>query len=143
MITPAPVKLTKEISGRSGIEIAALLDMEPAQLSKLDTGEQKPSPDTLRKLAGICGLSEKEFQLALREASDTATSLAVAFENSKTGEPLLIDPEIYKQAYAKAKAVEKQMLGTRGSNKDFGQILDGIYRKLKENKDRVYDDFDI
>jgi len=143
MTTRAPIKLAKELSGRSGIEIAALLDMDPIGLSKLDTGERTLSADLLHKLAKICGISDQAFEIALNEAADTATSLAVAFEKSKTGEPLLIDPEIYKEAYSKAKAVEKQMLGSRGANKDFGQILDDIYRKLKENKDRVYDDLDM
>ena len=136
VMNKSPIRLAKQLSGLSGEKLAEELGISPAHLSRMGTKKRRITTETIEKLAAICGKSPDQFYqllgtdpLAVEEAAEALTSHPV-------DEPLMLDPDLFKKAYDRAKHIEQTMLGGRGSNSDFAVILEQTYNELTENGDK-------
>lgn len=135
-MSKTPVALGMELTGMKGETLAEAMGISAPHLSRLKTGKSETSTKHIKRLAEICGVSETEFYAMMsgdtRAISD-ASAKAVA--GVPADEKLLIDPHAFRKAYKRAKEIENELLGGRGSSRDFAVILHEIYQDLIAEKD--------
>lgn len=134
-MTKGPIKLAKELSGLTGEQLAEKLGISPAHLSRMNSRKRKVTTDTIDKLAAICGKTSEEFFHLMGQKPGDVESATEQLTGHDVDELLLINPDIFKKAYERARAIEQTMLGGRGSNADFAIILEQAYADIAEQED--------
>lgn len=129
----SPIRLAKQLSGLTGERLAEELGISAAHLSRMGNKKRRITTEIIDKLAAICGKSSDEFYQLLGTDQQEVEEAAEALTGHPVDEPLMLDPELFKRAYERAKHIEQTMLGGRGSNSDFAVILEQTYNEIKEN----------
>lgn len=136
LMNKSPINLAKQLSGLSGEKLAEQLGISAAHLSRMGNKKRRITTETIEKLAAICGKTPDQFYQLLGTDPLSVEEAAEALASHPVDEPLMLDPDLFKQAYDRAKHIEHAMLGGRGSNSDFAVILEQTYNELIENRDK-------
>ncbi|MEP0233431.1 MULTISPECIES: helix-turn-helix transcriptional regulator [Roseibium] len=131
----SPIKLAKELTGFTGEKLAEALGVSPPHLSRMTSKKRRITTDHIEKLAAISGKTTEEFYQLLGTTPAEIEDMAEALTGHPTTAPLMLEPDIFKRAYDRARAIEETMLGGRGSNADFAVILEKAYADLTDQKD--------
>lgn len=132
VMNKSPIQLAKQLSGLTGEKLAEHLGVSPAHLSRMGSKKRRITTHHIEKLAAICGKTTEEFYQLLGTNPSQVEEAAEALTGHPSDERLMLDPERFKKAYARAKAIEQTMLGGRGSNADFAVIFDEVYADMAE-----------
>ncbi|WP_139052125.1 helix-turn-helix domain-containing protein [Roseibium sp. TrichSKD4] len=126
----SPISLAKSLTGLTGEKLAEKLGVSATHLSRMGSNKRRITTEHIEKLAEISGKSVDEFYSLLGTHPADILEAQEALSGHSANDALLIDPNLFKKAYERARAIEQTMLGGRGSNADFAIILEQAYSDI-------------